>query len=111
MKRTRWAAALLAAGMGLCALSPVSALAVERYLVMKQGDRDEYVLALQQELKELGYLSATPTGYYGTATVAAVKALQEDKNITVDGIAGIATQKALYGSDYEPLSEARKALF
>ena len=54
MKRTRWAAALLAAGMGLCALSPVSALAVERYLVMKQGDRDEYVLALQQELKELG---------------------------------------------------------
>lgn len=111
MKRTRWAAALLAAGMGLCALSPVSALAVERYLVMKQGDRDEYVLALQQELKELGYLSATPTGYYGTATVAAVKALQEDKNITVDGIAGIATQKALYGSDYAPLSEARKALF
>lgn len=109
MKGKRWIAAIVAAA-SFAALLPSGALAVERYQVMKYGDRDDYVYALQVELHEQGYLSANPTGYYGTATVAAVEALQKAKKITVDGIAGIATQKALYGSDYVAIPTERASM-
>ncbi len=70
-----------------------TALAAERYQVMREGDEDEYVLALQKKLCELGYLTVKPTGYYGSATVEAVGKFQQKKGLTADGIAGIATQK------------------
>lgn len=94
----------------LTALLPLfsTALAAERYQVMREGDEDEYVLALQKKLYELGYLTVKPTGYYGSATVEAVKKFQQKKGLTADGIAGIATQKALYGSSYEPIPSSRK---
>ncbi len=85
-----------------------TALAAERYQVMREGDEDEYVLALQKKLCELGYLTVKPTGYYGSATVEAVGKFQQKKGLTADGIAGIATQKALYGSGYSAIPSTRK---
>lgn len=85
-----------------------AAFAAERYQVMREGDEDEYVLALQKKLYELGYLTVKPTGYYGTATVEGVKKFQQKKGMTADGIAGIATQKALYGSGYSAIPSTRK---
>lgn len=85
-----------------------TALAAERYQVMREGDEDEYVLALQKKLYELGYLTVRPTGYYGSATVEAIGKFQQKKGMTADGIAGIATQKALYGSSYSAIPNTRK---
>lgn len=94
----------------LTALLPLfsTALAVERYQVMREGDDDDYVLALQKKLYELGYLTVKPTGFYGSATAEAVKKFQKKKGLTADGIAGISTQKALFGSSYTPIPSTRK---
>jgi len=97
---------LLAAATAMLPIC-ATALAAERYQVMREGDKDEYVLSLQKKLYKLGYLTVEPTGYYGTATVAAVKKFQKAKGLTEDGIAGIATQKAIYGSDYEAIPSTR----
>ena len=51
--------------------------------------------ALQEKLKTLGYDPGTIDGNYGTKTVSAVKAFQKDHLLTVDGIAGMATQAAI----------------
>ncbi|MGI6151192.1 MAG: peptidoglycan-binding protein [Christensenellales bacterium] len=85
-----------------------TALAAERYQVMREGERDAYVLMLQEKLYEMGFLKVEPTGYYGSATMDAVKKFQKKKGLTADGIAGVATQKALYGSAYTPIPSTRK---
>ncbi len=63
--------------------------------LLKLGSSGEDVTTLQQQLIKLGYLSGSPTGYYGTDTRDAVKAFQRDKNLTVDGMAGTSTISAL----------------
>ncbi|NLK07631.1 MAG: LysM peptidoglycan-binding domain-containing protein [Firmicutes bacterium] len=49
------------------------------------------VLCLQDCLKEQGYLHGAVDGYFGPDTLAAVKALQKDQGLAVDGIVGRAT--------------------
>ena len=53
---------------------------------------------LQERLKKLGYYNGPIDGRYGEGTAAAVMAFQLRNNLTVDGKAGPATQRALYGS-------------
>ncbi len=62
---------------------------------LKIGSRGPEVFALQNLLVKKGYLVATPTGYYGTLTFAAVKKLQRDHNISVVGIVGPKTRELL----------------
>lgn len=59
--------------------------------VLKEGMSGSQVTTLQKNLKELGYLSVSPTGYYGSLTTAAVKALQAKHGLVQDGIAGTDT--------------------
>ena len=106
MKLLRRLVCLLAA-VAVCLSVGASALAVERYQVLMYGDKDEYVTRLQKELIARGFMTGTATGYYGDATVAAVKKVQEKKGLTVDGIAGIATQKALFGKYYSEIPSTR----
>ena len=56
------------------------------------------VRRLQQRLKELGYYTGSVDGKFGEGTSAAVMAFQLTNNLTVDGKAGPATQRVLYGS-------------
>jgi peptidoglycan hydrolase-like protein with peptidoglycan-binding domain len=56
--------------------------------VLKFGMRGDSVYTLQKNLKNLGYMTVAPTGYYGELTEAAVKKLQKQHGCTVDGIAG-----------------------
>lgn len=58
------------------------------------GNVDVY--ALQLALKTLGYYTNTLDGEYGLGTQAAVKAFQRAYKLTVDGYAGVITQKVLY---------------
>jgi peptidoglycan hydrolase-like protein with peptidoglycan-binding domain len=63
--------------------------------VLRRGDRGDRVRQLQQRLQILGFLSGAVDGVFGSETEAAVKALQEDADITVDGIVGPTTWNAL----------------
>lgn len=69
------------------------------YTTLKQGSNGEAVKKLQKRLIELGYLTGSADGDYGSATTDAVKAFQKQAGLTADGIAGASTQKAVYSSD------------
>lgn len=77
-------------------------------LTLTVNSEGESVSAVQQRLVDLGYLTQSEedsnvTGYYGEATVNAVKAFQKKNGIKETGDADAATLKALF------LSNAKKA--
>lgn len=77
-------------------------------LSLTVNSEGESVSAVQQRLVDLGYLTQSEedsnvTGYYGEATVNAVKAFQKKNGIKETGDADAATLKALF------LSNAKKA--
>ena len=69
---------------------------------LKKGAQGEDVRALQEMLNRLGYNAGTADGIFGTKTEAAVKRLQSDFNLTVDGIAGPATLELLAARTADP---------
>lgn len=69
---------------------------MESYDVLsKVGSSGSEVSSIQQALKDRGYFKTNVTGYYGTITANAVKSFQRDNGLTVDGIAGPQTLRAL----------------
>ena len=66
---------------------------------LEQGDSGDAVKALQKRLIELGYMNGTADGDFGSATKAAVKLFQKQAGLTVDGVAGLGTQSALFSSN------------
>jgi len=75
-----------------------SDIASTGYVTLEAGSESEQVKTLQKRLKELGYYNGSIDGRYGEETQAAVMAFQLRNNLTVDGKAGPATQRVLYGS-------------
>lgn len=61
----------------------------------KYGSRGNEVTQIQTKLKRWGYYNGSVDGIYGSKTVAAVKYFQRSNGLTVDGIAGPATLKAM----------------
>ena len=61
----------------------------------KYGSRGSEVTQIQTKLKRWGYYSGSVDGIYGSQTVAAVKSFQKKNGLTVDGIAGTQTLKAM----------------
>jgi peptidoglycan hydrolase-like protein with peptidoglycan-binding domain len=59
--------------------------------VLRKGSTDPAVRDLQQALKALGHDPGPIDGVFGDATEAAIKAFQQEKEITVDGIVGKVT--------------------
>lgn len=81
---------------GVMALNPVVGEAALGDQTLKPGMQHSDIQDLQHTLDEKGYFSySKTTDYYGDYTTDAVKKLQRDKGITVDGIAGDETFKAL----------------
>lgn len=68
-------------------------------LNLKPGSKGDEVLRLQHVLKGLGLLSATPNGYYGVGTTAAVKAFQAAHGLDQLGSVGPGTRAALNALD------------
>ena len=71
------------------------------YITLERDSKGDQVRALQKRLKELGFYNGSVDGSYGESTEVAVMAFQLLNNLTVDGKAGPATQRALYGSKSE----------
>lgn len=61
----------------------------------KYGSRGSEVTQIQTKLKRWGYYNGNIDGIYGTQTLNAVKYFQRKNGLTVDGIAGPATLKAM----------------
>lgn len=59
------------------------------------GDRGSDVLQLQQTLNRLGFNAGNEDGTFGSATLAAVRAFQQSRGLTVDGAVGPSTWCAL----------------
>ena len=68
------------------------------YGTLKIGNTGTAVKNLVQALKDRGYYSGSVTNKYTTAVEKAVRAFQKAQSLSVDGIAGPATQHALYGT-------------
>ena len=66
---------------------------------LRRGDSSDEVRVLQQYLSDLGYLSSSADGQFGSSTERAVKLFQEANGLTADGIAGTGTLSILYGGD------------
>ena len=60
------------------------------HVLLKRGMNGMEVEALQQHLKDLGYLESVD-GDFGPGTERAIKKFQEDFNLTTDGIVGSGT--------------------
>lgn len=64
-------------------------------VVSKFGSSGNEVKQIQTKLKNWGYYNGTIDGVYGSKTTSAVKKFQKSNGLTVDGIAGTATLKAM----------------
>ena len=71
------------------------------YITLERDSKGDQVRALQKRLKDLGFYNGSVDGSYGESTEVAVMAFQLLNNLTVDGKAGPATQRVLYGSKSE----------
>ncbi|MEA5601749.1 peptidoglycan-binding protein [Nostoc sp. UHCC 0252] len=69
-----------------------------QYPVLSQGKTGAAVTRLQQRLRQLGYLNATPNGNFGPMTRNAVIKLQRNYRIAANGIVNRQTWNALLGS-------------
>ncbi|TYR79311.1 L,D-transpeptidase family protein [Priestia megaterium] len=63
--------------------------------MLKQGSRGSAVQALQHKLTSIGYDTKGIDGIFGSNTATSVRKFQKDNRLTVDGIVGPATYKAL----------------
>ena len=59
------------------------------------GEKSDVVLACQQRLFDLGYMTSTPDGTYGDDTYYAVKNFQGKNALVVDGFLGPSTKDVL----------------
>ncbi|OLO42330.1 hypothetical protein BTR23_03660 [Alkalihalophilus pseudofirmus] len=62
---------------------------------LRVGSRGTQVRQLQQSLNQLGHFNHTVTDYFGSVTDAAVRSFQRSQRLTVDGIVGPQTFRAL----------------
>ncbi len=77
--------------ISLCLLLSITGV----FALSKIGSRGDEVRKIQTALKERGYFDSKVDGIFGTITKKAVERFQKANGLTVDGIAGKNTLKAL----------------
>ncbi len=80
---------------GLCLILCLSLSVTGVFALSKIGSRGEEVRKIQTALKEKGYFNSKVDGIFGTITKKAVEKFQKANGLTVDGIVGKSTLKAL----------------
>ncbi len=69
---------------------------------VRLGDEGDDVSGLQTALADLGYFSGKTTGYFGTATEAAVLAFQQKNGLAPDGVFDVDDRDLLYSPQAKP---------
>jgi len=90
-----FAGGLAFANAGYFDATPITRCDVRLTNYLSFGSKDGQVLVLQDILSRGGYLQATPNGYFGPSTRAAVRAFQGDNGLPTSGVVGSATLDAL----------------
>ncbi|MET9655813.1 L,D-transpeptidase family protein [Streptomyces sp. NPDC006510] len=70
--------------------------------LMASGSEGKRVRELQARLRQIGHFDRSPTGYYGTVTVAAVQSFQGKRGLSRTGRADTLTWQKLLGMTHEP---------
>jgi general secretion pathway protein A len=76
--------------------------------ILSRGKQSSDVRMLQRRLSDLGYLETEPSGLFDDETAEAVRRLQKDHALQVDGAAGPATKIVLYHLVGRSLAEVRQ---
>ncbi len=84
-----WALGCILLSAGVCAASEVPSI------VLRQGDRGEFVCELQEYLAIAGHLDSAADGVFGSVTQLAVVAFQKSSGLAADGVVGKKTWDAL----------------
>ncbi|MGC4949836.1 L,D-transpeptidase family protein [Streptomyces sp. DT224] len=71
-------------------------------VLMASGSEGRQVRELQARLRQIGHFDRTPTGYYGTVTVAAVQSFQGKRGLPRTGKTDTVTWQKLLGMTHEP---------
>ncbi|TRV75006.1 murein L,D-transpeptidase [Streptomyces sp. 130] len=71
-------------------------------VLMASGAEGGQVRELQARLRQIGHFNRTPTGYYGTVTVAAVQSFQGKRGLVRTGKTDTVTWQKLLGMTHEP---------
>ncbi len=66
---------------------------------LQVGDQGDEVLAVQEKLSQMGYVVGSMDGVFGDVTADAVKMMQKDKSLPVDGKVSPELYKTLIGRD------------
>jgi peptidoglycan hydrolase-like protein with peptidoglycan-binding domain len=91
--------------LSLTVVLGILGLARQAFAMVKPGDRNSEVMALQQRLQRLGYFNGPTTGYYGPLTKQAVLRYQRAKGLAADGVVGTSTKSALRGQRKQAVEE------
>lgn len=70
--------------------------AQSQYETLEQGSQGDAVVAVQERLEQLGYLTDTFDGHYGATTADCISRFQTANGLEATGIADPATQAALF---------------
>ncbi|MFE4215270.1 L,D-transpeptidase family protein [Streptomyces sp. NPDC056844] len=73
--------------------------------LMSVGDRSERVRELQARLRQIGHFDRSPTGYYGTATVASVQSFQGKRGLSRTGRTDTVTWDRLLAMTRKPTAK------
>ncbi|MFJ8918428.1 Peptidoglycan-binding (PGRP) domain of peptidoglycan hydrolases-containing protein [Streptomyces sp. LamerLS-316] len=73
--------------------------------LMSVGDRSERVRELQARLRQIGHFDRSPTGYYGTATVASVQSFQGKRGLSRTGRTDTVTWERLLAMTRKPTAK------
>ncbi|MGQ4490782.1 L,D-transpeptidase family protein [Streptomyces sp. SAS_281] len=71
-------------------------------VLMASGSQGRQVRELQARLRQIGHFGRTPTGYYGTVTVAAVQSFQGKRGLPRTGKTDTVTWQKLLSMTHEP---------
>ena len=73
----------------------IISIGINSFALSKYGSTGSEVRTIQDKLKRWGYYKGNVDGIFGSKTLEAVKYFQRKNGLTVDGIAGPATLKAM----------------
>ncbi|MFJ8858219.1 L,D-transpeptidase family protein [Streptomyces sp. NPDC102451] len=73
--------------------------------LMSVGDRSKRVRELQARLRQIGHFDRSPTGYYGTTTVASVQSFQGKRGLARTGRTDTVTWERLLAMTRKPTAK------